>query len=58
MAKVLQNSSKFQQVWLIWITEGREEEYTEICDLVPTSTGEGRIRQNLKCAEKQVASAR
>lgn len=39
-------------------TEGTEEKPTEICDLMPTSTGEGRIRENLKCAEKQAASAR
>lgn len=25
---------------------------------MPTSKGEGRIRENLKCAEKQAASAR
>lgn len=38
--------------------EGREKKHVKICDIMPTSKGEGRIRENLKCAEKQAASAR
>lgn len=38
--------------------EGRGKKHVKICDIMPTSKGEGRIRENLKCAEKQAASAR
>lgn len=38
--------------------ERRKKKHAKICDIMPTSKGEGRIRENLKCAEKQAASAR
>lgn len=38
--------------------KGRKKNHVKISDIMPTSKGEGRIRENLKCAEKQAASAR
>lgn len=37
---------------------GKKKKHVKICDIMPTSKGEGRIRENLKCTEKQAASAR
>lgn len=51
------STSKFQQAWLTEIRRGKKK-HAKICDSMPTSKGEGRIRENLKCAVKQAASAR